>query len=234
MNRAIVLVAGRGNRLRPLTDDIPKALIEVGGKPISALVVDQLIDCGITHITFVVGYRGEAVRLYFDAHRPAHAMFDYVQQEQLSGTGGALQLVKPFLGNQPFLVAFGDSYFAPHSVERVVAAKCPAAVAVVSVPDPERYGVVVLDEQGRIVDVEEKPLRPKSNLVIGGVYKFDSSVWKHVDGLELSPRGELELPDVVRSMTNAGEAIQAVQLSYMVDVGTIEELRRLNETVANS
>lgn len=230
---AIILVAGRGTRLRPLTDTTPKALIEVGGEPISKPIVDQFIESGISKVIFIVGYLGDDIRSYYTENKPSGVDYVFLEQTDLNGTAGALKLARKAVGEDEFIVVFGDSFFAPGSISSVVAHQSRNAFGVVSVHDPERYGVAVVDGEGNVIEVEEKPVHPKSDLVVGGIYKFSEDVWGHIDRLTLSPRGEYELPDAIKSMIDQGIRISAIQLPYMIDVGTVEELNRLNAKIAS-
>lgn len=229
---AVIPVAGRGNRLKPLTDNIPKALIEIGGVPMSRRIVDQIIDCGVRKIVFIVGYRGDEVRSYYSRQRPSGVEYIFVTQTELDGTAGAVKLAKEYVSRNDFLIVFGDGFFAPDSIQSVVNHTSRNAFGVVSVDDPERYGVVVINNEGVVIDVEEKPANPKSNLVVGGIYKFSEDIWPHIDNLTLSSRGEYELPDAIKLMISSGIPISAIELPYMIDVGTVEELQRLNDRIA--
>ena len=110
LNTAVVLAAGRGTRLRPLTDTIPKALVEIGGRPLLEKTVSEIIDSGITNVIFVVGYLGNLVEEYFGNGSRWGANFVYVKQERLNGTGQAILLAERYATGS-FLVIFGDSYF---------------------------------------------------------------------------------------------------------------------------
>ncbi len=228
---AIILVAGRGTRLKPMTDETPKALIKVGGEPISERIVDQLIESGVRKIIFIVGYLGDEIRSYYTENKPSDMEYVFVWQKDLDGTAGALKLARQDVLDEDFVVVFGDSFFASGSIESVLNHNSENAFGVVSVKDPERYGVAVVNKDGHVLEIEEKPIKPKSDLVVGGIYKFSKEIWQHIQRLTLSTRGEYELPDAIKSMINQGITIHAIQLPYMIDVGTVEELRKLNERV---
>jgi NDP-sugar pyrophosphorylase family protein len=173
---AVIPVAGHGKRLRPLTNTKPKALIEVGGVPMSQRVVRQAEECGVRRIIFVVGYKGDEVISHFEGRRPAQMEYLFVSQPILDGTGGALKCIKGLVSSDEFIVAFGNSYFAPGSVAMVANHDGTTVVGIVSVEDPERYGVVIVNDVGNVLDIEEKPIQPKSNFVIAGIYKFNNAV----------------------------------------------------------
>ncbi|MDB2438785.1 nucleotidyltransferase family protein [Hellea sp.] len=228
---AIVPLAGRGNRLKPITDKLPKALVDVGGKPIAQRCVEQLLNAGINEFVFVIGYLGEQIEKHFREILPSGTTTHFYKQEVLDGTGGVLKLLKKDFDNRNFLMVFGDSFFADSAIGDLLTDQSKNSFAAVRVHDPERYGVVSLNENGFVEAIEEKPKNPTSNLVVGGMYKFDKSVWNYVDKLELSPRGEYELPDIIKLLLEDGELIRPVTISHMYDVGTVKELRRLNTLI---
>jgi len=231
MTTAVILAAGRGTRLRPLTDQVPKALIPIGEKPVAEYLVDDLIAAGVTQIVFIVGHLSDLVSQHFETRRVQGVTFRYVKQTVLNGTGGALQLAERFVSGQ-FIVVFGDGFYTGDSVRQMLMAEWANAIAVVRVEDPRRFGVVEVSPENRIVDVVEKPETPRSNLVVAGMYKLQSNAWKYIRGLQPSPRGELEIPDVIRMMVADGHAIGAVEIDPMLDVGTPEELVRARKLVA--
>lgn len=230
---ALLLAAGRGKRLRPLTDSTPKALLPVGGRPIAQRVIDELVQGNVKKIVFIVGHLGDKIKSYFGSGSDCGVKYDYINQETLNGTAGAVKIAQQYVGDESFLVVFADSYFAPQSILHVIESPWANAIGVVSVRDPHRYGVVDLDGNSCVIDVVEKPDNPKSDLVIGGVYKFDRSVWHYISKLNVSPRGEFELPDVIKLMIADNYPIGAVRIPYMLDIGTIDQLQILNDTLIN-
>lgn len=219
---AVLLAAGRGARLRPLTDSVPKPLVQVGAKPIVDRIVDELDECRVNNIVLVVGHLGYKIRDHY-ARRPNAERFTFLEQDALDGTAGAVRLCAPYIRSD-FLVLFADSLFAKGSIRRVVESPSPNAIAVVRVSDPRRYGVVEMDQQNRITDLVEKPEHPTSDYAIAGMYKMQLRCRAYFHDLVLSPRGEYELPDVVRRMITDGIEFRGVPLASMIDIGTLEQL----------
>ncbi|WP_051241676.1 nucleotidyltransferase family protein [Stappia stellulata] len=222
---AVILGAGRGTRLRPITDSIPKILVPVRGVPLCDRIVDSLIEAGIERIVFVVGYLSERIVAHYDRH-PHSEKFEYIEQATLDGTGGAVRLALPTIEDD-FLVIFGDSLFARGAVSSVVDAPAKNVIGVVEVSDPQRYGVVNVDQAGRILEIEEKPERPKSNLAVAGIYKFSGEVKRYFSDLPLSSRGEYEMPDAIRMMLDDDVPVAAVTFDGMFDVGTLDQIEEL-------
>jgi NDP-sugar pyrophosphorylase family protein len=121
-NTAIVLAAGQGTRLRPLTDTIPKAMVDIGGQPLLERIVRDLLAAGISRIVFVIGHLGERIETYFGRGSNWGAEFIYLRQQVLNGTGGALLLAEPYV-SESFLVVFGDRYFDRGAVRSVMQAE---------------------------------------------------------------------------------------------------------------
>ncbi|SDU49508.1 sugar phosphate nucleotidyltransferase [Stappia sp. ES.058] len=222
---AVILGAGRGTRLRPMTDTVPKILVPVRGTPLCDRIVDSLIEAGIERIIFIVGYLSERIVEHYGRH-PHSAKFEYIEQATLDGTGGAVRLALPVV-EEDFLVIFGDSLFARNAVASVVNAPARNAIGVVEVPDPERFGIVTANAQGTIVEIEEKPEAPRSNLAVAGIYKFSSDAKRYFSQLPLSRRGEYEMPDAIRMMIDDGIRVSAVTFDGMFDVGTLSQVEAL-------
>ena len=228
---AVILAAGRGTRLRPITDSTPKAMVEVGGSPLLSRIVSELLACQVRTIVFVVGHLGKRISDYYGTGAEYGASFFYVRQQELNGTGGALRLAREHVSDK-FLVIFGDSFFGIGSVQTILASDWQQAIGVIKVSDPRRFGIVEVDPDRRITNVVEKPERPKSNLAIAGLYKLESTCWKYIDNLVPSVRKELEIPDAIQAMLRDQHAIGAVELRTMIDVGTLDDLAYARELAA--
>jgi len=185
--KAIILAAGEGKRMRPLTLETPKPMIQVLGKPLLHWIVESL-PSEITELVIVVGYKGEQIQKYFGNKFEGRSV-TYVVQEKAMGTGHALHLCKHLIkAGEKFLFMFADDLHSPEALKRLV----QGGVGVLAHPhsDPARFGVLEIDENNRIVGIEEKPKQPKTNLVAVGVYVFDSSFFTYP--MPVSARGEYE------------------------------------------
>lgn len=174
--KAIILAAGEGNRMRPLTEHTPKPMLMVLGKPLLTYVLESLPDA-ITEIIIVVGYKREAIQEYLGSDYEGRPI-TYVTQEQKTGTADALKLCHPHLADgERFLLSYADDIYDKESVARCLGHTY--SMLVVETDEPERYGVVTLNDDGSVLDVEEKPDHPKSNLIAPGIYVLDTHIFDY-------------------------------------------------------
>jgi glucose-1-phosphate thymidylyltransferase len=238
--RAVVLAAGKGTRLKPLTDDKPKALVEVAGKPLIEHVFDSLVDLGLDEFVVVVGYFAEQIiERYGDEYREIPITYAH-QREQL-GLAHALLQAEPYIDDD-FVLMLGDNIFRANLgdvLNRQVEDRADAAFLVEEVPYEEasRYGVCRTNEFGEIVELIEKPDDPPSNLVMTGFYTFTPAIFHACHLVQPSDRGEYELPDAVDLLIQSGRTIDAIRLDgWRIDIGYPEDRdeaeRRLQETEA--
>jgi len=218
---AIVLAAGRGTRLRPLTNDRPKGLVEVGDRSLLADCLDQLVSIGADRLVLVVGYeREQIVDRFGDQHRGCP--ITYAVQSERDGVASALLAAEEAVEDDQFLVALGDNVFRANlgAVVEAVDGSADGAVLVEEVPadEAERYGVCRVDD-GRIEQIVEKPDDPPSNLVATGMYAFTQDVFDACRRIEPSDRGEYEISDAITEYAR-DNAVAAVPLAgWRVDVG---------------
>lgn len=167
--------AGRGERLRPLTDDKPKPLIELNGKPLIWHVVNTFPEI-IDEIVMVIGYKGDMLKEYCGNEFLGRKM-TYVTQEKLGGTANALLLAKEYLMKEPFLLHYSDDILDRDSLERCI--KHDLSVLVIEHSDPRRFGVVVPKKDNIVDYLVEKPENPPSNLINTGVMKLDARIFDY-------------------------------------------------------
>ena len=231
--KAVVLAAGKGTRLRPLTEDKPKVLVEVDGTPLIEDVFDQLIDVGIEEFVVVVGYKKERIiERYGDGYRGAPITYAH-QREQL-GLAHALLQAEPHVEGD-FVLMLGDNVFRANLgdvLNRQRESRADAAFLVEEVPMEEasRYGVCDTNEYGEILEVVEKPEDPPSNLVMTGFYTFTPAIFHACHLVQPSDRGEYELPDAIDLLIQSGRTIDAIRMDgWRVDVGYPEDRDRVEE-----
>ncbi|WP_135535169.1 MULTISPECIES: UTP--glucose-1-phosphate uridylyltransferase AglF [Halostella] len=238
--QAVILAAGKGTRLRPLTEDKPKVLVEVDGKPLIEDVFDNLVDIGIDEFVVVVGYKKEKIiERYDDEYRGVPITYAH-QREQL-GLAHALLQAEPHVDDD-FVLMLGDNIFRANLgdvIRRQQEDRADAGFLVEEVPIEEasRYGVCDTNEYGEIVELIEKPDDPPSNLVMTGFYSFTPAIFHACHLVQPSDRGEYELPDAVDLLIQSGRTIDAIRMDgWRIDVGYPEDRdeaeRRLDETEA--
>lgn len=233
--KAVVLAAGKGTRLRPLTDDRPKALVEVAGRPLLDHVFDQLVGLGVSELVVVVGYRKQQIiDRYEDAYRGIP--ITYAHQREQRGLAHALLQVEPYV-DEEFVLMLGDNVFRANLadvVERQRQGDVDAAFLVEEVPLEEagRYGVCRTDEQGTIVEVLEKPDDPPSNMVMTGFYTFSPAIFTACHLVQPSARGEYELSDAIDLLIHSGRTIDAIPMEgWRIDVGYPEDRERAERRI---
>ncbi|PHQ38153.1 UTP--glucose-1-phosphate uridylyltransferase [Halorubrum persicum] len=231
--QAVVLAAGKGTRLQPLTDDKPKVLVEVNGTPLIQDVFDNLIDAGATELIVVVGYKAEQIiDRYGDEYDGVPITYTH-QREQLGLAHAILQAEPHIDGN--FMLMLGDNVFRGNLgdvVNRQQEDRADAAFLVEEVPYEEasRYGVLDTNEYGEVVEVVEKPDDPPSNLVMTGFYTFTPAIFHACHLVQPSDRGEYELPDAIDLLIQSGRTIDAIRLDgWRIDVGYPEDRDRTEE-----
>tara|TARA_Y100001978_G_scaffold33574_1_gene29358 strand:- start:5449 stop:6366 length:918 start_codon:yes stop_codon:yes gene_type:complete len=258
ITKAVVPVAGLGTRLLPTTKAVPKEMLPVGRQPIIHHVVKELVEAGITEILFVSSRSKSAIENYFDDYselmmhleRERNAMsevsrFDYRQrgveffftrqqvplgQTKPLGTGDAVAAAKSFVGDAPFVVAFGDSIVysleSPSLLQRMIEShehhQSACTIATYSVPQElvQHYGIVVprtgeeSQEDCRLSDILEKPApdQTPSRLAISARYLFSPDIFQRIDSIPPAPNGEVYLTDAIAAQINADAMVRAVCL----------------------
>ncbi|MCU4753049.1 sugar nucleotidyltransferase [Halobacteria archaeon AArc-curdl1] len=231
--QSVVLAAGKGTRLQPLTDDKPKVLVEVDGKPLIEDVFDNLIDIGVTEFVVVVGYLKEKImERYGDTYDGVPITYAH-QREQL-GLAHAILQAEPHIDDD-FVLMLGDNIFRGNLgdvINRQQEERADAAFLVEEVPweEASRYGVLDTNEYGEVVEVMEKPEDPPSNLVMTGFYTFTPAIFHACHLVQPSDRGEYELPDAIDLLIQSGRTIDAIRMDgWRIDVGYPEDRETAEE-----
>ena len=236
IDRAVILAAGRGTRMRELTTELPKPMIGVRGKPVLQHIVEGLRDAGARRFLIIVGYHAEMVRKFFGDGRHHNVDIEYAMQTVQDGTGRVVNLARNFTGGSAFILSYGDILISPVSYKRVVDLpdNCEAIITVTGGEDVSKGGAVFVNDQMELVDLREKPKpgEPSSPWYNAGLYAFRPSIFEFVARLEPSPRGEYELTDAIRDLARSGKKVQAIELSgEWADVRDPEVLAKLNQAL---
>jgi dTDP-glucose pyrophosphorylase len=233
IDNAVVLAAGRGTRMRELTNDVPKPMIEVRGKPVLQHILEGLRDASVRRFLIVVGYHAETVRNFFGDGRRHNIAIEYATQTVQDGTGRVVNLARNFTGKSPFILSYGDILISPVNYKHVVDLPndLEAIITVTRGEDVSKGGAVFVNEQMELVDLREKPKsgEPTSPWYNAGLYAFRPSIFEFIARLEPSPRGEYELTDAIRDLARSGKTVKAVELTgEWADVRDPEVLAWLN------
>jgi dTDP-glucose pyrophosphorylase len=237
IDKAVILAAGRGTRMRELTTELPKPMIEVRGKPVLQHMIEGLRDAGVREFLIIVGYRAEAVSNFFGDGSRYKIQIQYATQAVQDGTGRVVDLARNFVATSPFVLIYGDILVDPATYKLVVdlADDIEAIVSVKRGEDVSKGGAVFLNERMELVDLREKakPGEPTSPWYNAGLYAFRPSIFDFTAKLKPSPRGEYELTDAVRALARSGKKVKALELSgEWADVRDPEILARLNAPVS--
>ena len=233
--KAVVLAAGKGTRLQPLTDDKPKALVEVDGQPILSHCFDRLAALDATGFVTVVGHRKNQIVDYYGDEYDGIPI-TYTEQTEQKGLAHAILTAEDEIDDD-FMPMLGDNVFDANLedvVNRHQESRADAAFLVEEVPwdDASRYGVCDTNKYGEITDVIEKPADPPSNIVMTGFYTFTPAIFHACHLVQPSDRGEYELSDAIDLLIRSGRTIDALRLKgWRVDVGYPEDRDRAEALV---
>ncbi|MFH1256916.1 MAG: sugar phosphate nucleotidyltransferase [Candidatus Diapherotrites archaeon] len=235
--KAVVLCAGKGVRLRPLTDKVPKVMVKLSGKPLLERVLEKLDEAGITEACLIVGYKREAVEKHFGKEFKGIKL-EYALQEEQMGTAHAIALAEKFVsGEKDFLVLNGD-VLALGGLIKQIAEKdefddSDALMVARKVPDPWRYGVLVV-QLNEVKDIVEKPLfgEEPSDLVNAGIYRFNESIFEAIRQTARSMRGEFEITDSIKNLISLEKKVVfVVSDSPIIDIGSKEDLEKAGKVL---
>lgn len=232
--KGVVLAGGTGSRLRPLTKVTNKHLLPVGQKPMIYYPIEKLTSIGIEQILIVTGveYMGDVVGL-LGSGRDFGCQFTYRVQDEAGGIAQALGLAENFGQDHPLAVILGDNIFQSNLksyADKFIAQKTGARVLLKQVPNPHRFGVAEISD-GKVISIEEKPKKPKSDYITTGIYFYDTAVFDIIRTLKPSGRGELEISDVNNGYIAKGRLRYDILDGWWTDAGTFESLKRANELV---
>lgn len=233
--KAVILCAGKGTRLYPVTLTMPKPLVPVANKALLRYAIENLSDMGATEIGLVVDSLDSPIRERLgDGLDTVGIPLTYIAQENPQGLAHAVKLCQPFVGNEPFIVYLGDNIFQDHMqnlfVEFQQAGAC-AAIALTKVPNPSSFGIAEL-EGSTIKRLVEKPKNPTSNLAVAGVYIFDPIIFDAIEHIKPSWRNELEITDAIQYLIENNRCVMPYVVNgWWIDAGKPESIVLANQLV---
>ncbi len=200
--KAVILAAGEGQRLRPITSTRPKPLIPLVNKPLLEHTILALKNAGIDEILLVVGYMEDQIKEYFgDGKERFDLKIEYITQDEQLGTGHAVGYAKDFVKDEKFLLMYGDLLIEPvvfqEIVEKYQQVKPEGIILLMEVKNPQQFGIISLNSEGHVQKIIEKPAPELNvgNLANAGVFIFDSLIFQAIEKTEKSIRGEYEFTD---------------------------------------
>lgn len=235
--KGVILAAGEGQRLRPLTYTRPKHLIQIGNRPLLEHVLIALKEAGIKDILLVVNYKAERIKEYFGDGSSLNIKIEYLHQKEIKGTANAFGMAEGHV-ECDFLAVYGDLLITSNAVRSVLSLhkKTNSAVTLttLNVEKPEYYGIIKV-EDGKVVGIIEKP-SPEiaaNNPINAGLYVFSPIIFESIRRTEASPRGEIEVTDSIRLLIEAGQKVVAARISSKdwLDVGKPWDLLEANARI---
>ncbi len=232
--RGVLLHGGFGTRLRPLTHTGPKQLIPIAGKPVSQWCLEDLRDSGVREVAIILGELApERVVEYYGDGSWLGMKLTYIYQGYPYGLAHAVYIAKNFVKDEPFVVYLGDNVLVEgikEFVRKFEESNADAMVLLTKVPDPRKFGVAQFDKRGRLVRLIEKPKVPPSNYALVGIYFFrPPHIFRAIETLRPSWRGELEITDAIQKLIDWGLKVDyAIVKGWWKDTGTPEDILEAN------
>jgi len=229
--KGVVLAGGLGSRLYPLTFATNKHLLPVYNKPMIFYPIQTLVKAGIKEILVVVGgpYAGHFVRVLKNGEELGVKHLEYAYQENDGGISDALYLAKDFSDEGSICAILGDNCTDADIQKQVQSFEGGSLVFLKEVSDPERFGVPVFNIRKKIIRIEEKPKKPKSDYAVTGLYVYDKTVFDKIKKLKPSRRGELEVTDLNNLYLKEGKLNWTLLKGFWSDAGTFESLLEVNK-----
>ena len=236
--KGVILAAGQGTRMLPLTERRPKPLVPVLDRPMIEHIIGGARDAGFDHLCLIVAYKGEMICDHFGDGSRLGVRIEYVWQEGPAGTGAATLMAEDFVGDEPFFLSWGDIIVGPKTYQNVARAwreEHPQAVLSLNwVEDPCEGAAVYVDSEGYLNQIIEKPERGTSTTHFNnaGIFVFGPELFDILKGLPDSPRGEKEMPDAVKAMMAQGAKIRGLEVEgYWSDVARPSTVLSLNSAL---
>ncbi|MER5950938.1 glucose-1-phosphate thymidylyltransferase [Streptomyces sp. NPDC001904] len=236
--KALVLAGGAGTRLRPITHTSAKQLVPVANKPVLFYGLEAIAEADIIEVGIIVGDTAEEIREAVGDGAQFGLKVTYIAQEAPLGLAHAVGIAEEFLGGDDFVMYLGDNFVVGgirNLVDAFRAERPAAQILLTRVDDPSAFGVAELDDRGQVVGLEEKPIRPKSDLALVGIYLFTPAIHEAVRSIEPSWRGELEITDAIQWLIDRGRTVRSTAISgYWKDTGNAAAMLEVNRSVLDT
>ena len=230
----MILAGGKGTRLRPITHTSAKQLVPIANKPILFYGIEAIRDAGVQEIGIIVGDTAEEVKEAVGDGERFGVRITYIHQEAPLGLAHAVKISKDFMADDPFVMYLGDNLLSggiTGFVREFEKGGCDSQILLTRVKNPSDFGVAELDG-GRVVGLEEKPKKPKSDYALVGVYMFTPVIFEATEKIEPSWRGELEITDAIQYLIQNGYVVNShVVEGWWKDTGKLEDMLDANRMI---
>jgi len=227
--KAVIMAAGKGTRMLPLTKKVPKVLVEVNGKPFLYYVLKHLKEAGFDEFAIIVGHLKEKFPAFLEKYG---FKAELIEQTEQKGTGHAAKLAKDFAGGENFILLGGDNLWSAKDLKAIGANDEFCYIAGMKVENPQKYGVLV-EKNGKLARIHEKPEKYVGDLINTGLYKLTPEIFEALDKIPLSPRGEYELTDAITMLAEQGKVYVYALKDYWLDLGCKEDIVKAGNFLKN-
>ncbi len=228
--KALVLAAGEGTRLRPLTSNVPKPLLLVAGKPFLSHIFGALKAGGVKEVALLVGWKANRIKEFYGDGSELGLSITYLEQKERLGTANAVGHAEEVM-DEPFFCINGDVVISELDVKAMRSmfeSKGRMVMGAVTVPNPSAFGVIE-EKEGRLIRILEKPKQPPSDLINAGMFVFTPDIFQEIRRTGKSPRGEYEITDTLTSLARAEVVMVHRIATEWIDVGRPWDLLKANE-----
>jgi len=225
--KAVIIAAGKGTRMGPLTENRPKAMLPIANRPLLEHIIVAIKAAGIKDFLIVTGYCREKIIAHFGDGGSLGVNMEYIEQQRQKGTADAIATVRNSI-TERFLVTNGDVLAGIQDIKNILNAKGEVVLAAKKVTSPQEYGILYV-QGNRVVKIVEKPKQSISDLANAGIYVFEPSIFDAIENTSPSPRGEYEITDSIQCLIDSGKASGYVSLEKWQDIGFPWHMLEANE-----